>query len=205
MRTCLLFALVIALFGGAFAAVREEVWRPRPAVHGGPSPETIVVWLPGEVPVSIERLARKLGARLRAVVAVDEALRGRSIRLHADAMLGFDELRRLLDLLGVTIAGEEIDGRSVLKVYLQRCGPPWGLGVGDDGPIAAVLRPVGSSAACLADAIRARMARDPRRLGVVAAVGGAVILVDVAERVEEYARLLGARAGSRRLARPGGP
>jgi len=72
-------------------------------------------------PMDIEDSLREAGGRCGKVVVLDEALRGKQIELFTPARLDRDTLVAVLDHYGIRLVEEKIEGRPILKVYLERC------------------------------------------------------------------------------------
>jgi len=157
----------------------------------------------GGIELPVEELLRDIGDRLKKVVAIDEALKGKKVKFYTEADLNFNMLKNILGMFGVEIVFEEVDGNEFLKAFMQRnmaqlivpVPTPFYL-EGEKLPeteqiVTAVYTVKYADAAGVQNAIRGMQTRDPRRIGNVfqAPRSDAILITDVKSAVEFYIKI----------------
>lgn len=168
--------------------------------------EKILMRVPagGGPEIPVEEILRDVGERLKKVITIDEALRGKKIRFYTSAEITFNVLRAVLQSYEVELVFETIDNRQILHAYLQRntqtrigWGPTPYYGVDEKLPnaeqvVTAVYVVRYADPAQIANQIRALMTRDPRRVGNPISIpkSPALIITDFSSSVEFYLKIV---------------
>jgi general secretion pathway protein D len=196
----------------ALCALPAPALAQQPPAGGAPAAEdpyaawTLLKIPPGGLEVSVEEVLRDAGERLKKVVVIDEALRGKKIKFTTSAEINFNVLRNILQMFGVELVFEEVDGRDILKALMQRNIPQAIIPVptpffkeGEKLPeteqiVTAVYTVKFADAAGVMNTIRGMQTRDPRRVGNVfqAPRSDTILITDVKSAVDFYLKVIGA-------------
>ncbi len=194
------FAVALGALVGTPAVRAQEAEKPKE----DPYSVEILLKVPMQgLEISVEELLRDAGERLKKVVVIDEALRGKKIKFYTAGEYNFNIVRNILATFGVEIVVEVVDGRELLKTYLQRNLPQMGIPVatpfflegeslpGTNQIVTAVYQVKNADANGVQTAIRALMTRDPRRVGNIIYVqrSESVIVTDLKDAVEFYLKI----------------
>jgi len=159
---------------------------------------------PARAEEPLEALVSRLAAERSAMIMFDEALRGKRISTDIPEGTPLEVARSILADYGVELVDDEVEGRAILRAFLQRnvsqsLGAGRALKLGPDDPIPAGNRLVTKTYRIKhADVntmhvmIRSAQARDPRRVGnLVADVAGRIlVLTDLSSAMRQYEALI---------------
>lgn len=189
----ILLATIVAA-GGAFAQEPKEDEIPADLV--------LLRVPPGGTEVLVEEIVRDMGERLDKVVAIEDAIikSRQKIKFHTSADLTFNMLRSLLRVYGYEIIFEEVDGREILKAFMQRTAaqgakiiPTPFIDEGGALPksqqmVTAVYTFKYADANSAQNVIRVMQGQDQRRLGNIFLVPNTstVVVTDVSDAVAFY-------------------
>lgn len=153
-----------------------------------------------ETTLDVHQLARDLGARRNEVVTVDEALRGKSISIAGEIPSDLATWRAILGSYGIELASEDVEGRAVMHLYLQR-GFPGSFTLcllprffderASDPTVTVLYHPRRADGQAISTALRARITRDPLRRGstTFVHVSGLLVITERRSAANLYLRI----------------
>jgi hypothetical protein len=104
---------------GSALVSRAEEKPPGAAARDDQAPFGKMILLhvpPGGCEVSVEELVRDACERVKMVVTVDEALRGKRVRFYASADIDFEMMRAVLRTYDVEILFQRVGERLMMQV-----------------------------------------------------------------------------------------
>jgi type II secretory pathway component GspD/PulD (secretin) len=149
--------------------------------------------LPSRTTLDVEQALRSLGNAIGCVVAIDDGLRGKRIRLEPAVTLDLAAWHAVLGTYGVDFTREEVQGHAVLRAFSQRgtwvsLPQPFFGESARDPIVTALYRPRYADAGAISTAIRRLATRAPVVTVACASESRTVVITGPRSAVESLLR-----------------